>query len=266
MLSGENGIGHRVDPLMLWSFEHLRGYTLRATDGTLGDVHDVLFDDTEWTVRYLVVDTGTWLSGRRALIIPAVLDRPDPERREFPVALTKEQVRNSPDIDTDKPVSREQETTLYGYYGWPNYWVMPAAEGAAVPPAAAAPESRIRAELERRVKEAEHADPHLRSAREVSGYYIEALDGDIGHVEDFLIDDNGWRIRYLVADTRNWLPGKQVILSPDWVLRIDWNERTVHVDHNREQIKNSPEYDPSTGVDQAFESQLYDYYGRRPYW
>lgn len=254
---------------MLWSLEHLRGYALRATDGTLGDVHDVLFDDTEWTIRYFVVDTGGWLFGRRVLIIPSVLDRPDPERREFPVALTKEQVENSPDIDTDKPVSRQQETTLHGYYGWPNYWVMPAAEGAAVPlyPGGHTTETEARAELERRAElEAEHADPHLRSAREVDGYYIRALDGEIGHIDDFLIDESGWRIRYLVADTRNWLPGKRVILSPDWVLRIDWDERTVDVDLNRGQIEESPEYDPSAALQRDYENRLYDYYGRRPYW
>jgi len=248
---------------MLWSFEHLRGYTLRATDGTLGDVHDVLFDDREWTVRYLVVDTGAWLSGRRVLIIPAVLDRPDPERREFPVALTQEQVRNSPDIDTDKPVSREQETTLYGYYGWPNYWVMPAAEGAVVPPAAAAPESRIRAELERRVKEAEHADPHLRSARAVGRHYIEVLDGDIGHVEDFLIDDNGWRIRYLVADTRNWLPGRKVIVSLSRIREIDWALSSVRVALTREAIRSAPEFDESQPIAGEYLERLETHYGGR---
>ncbi|WP_119461811.1 PRC-barrel domain-containing protein [Rhodospirillaceae bacterium SYSU D60014] len=254
---------------MLWSYEHLRDYALRATDGTLGDVKDMLFDDSEWTVRYLVVDTGKWLFGRRVLLIPSVLDKPDPERREFPISLTQDQVRNSPDIDTDKPVSRQQETTLHGYYGWPNYWMMPAAD--AIPPydggRGAFPATGARAELEERAEEeAEHGNPHLRSAQEVGGYYIGARDGEIGHIEDFLIDENGWSIRYLVADTRNWLPGKRVLISPDWVLRVDWSERRVDLDLTQEQVRNSPEYDPEAGIHRDYENRLYGYYGRRPYW
>src|SRR5690606_17598712 len=187
------------------------------------------------------VVTGEWLFGRRLLVVPSAAERADSERREFPVALSLEQVRNSPDIVTDKPVSRQQEESLHGYYGWPGYWVMPAAD--AIPPydgdRGGDLETGTRAELEERVeREAERGDSHLRSAQEVSGYYIGARDGEIGHVDDFLIDEKGWSIRYLVVDTRNWLPGKRVIISPDWVLRVDWSERRVNLDLTQEQIRN----------------------------
>jgi sporulation protein YlmC with PRC-barrel domain len=249
------------DKTMLRSLKEVEGYTILATDGEVGSVEDFYFDDQYWTVRYLVVDTGGWLSGRRVLLTPLAVERPDWGTGTLPVALTKDQVENSPDIDLDKPVSRQREVGLHDHYGWAYYWAdlsTPATAVTTPPPPAMAEE---RAETER-----EKGDPHLRSVDEVTGYDIQARDGEIGHVEDFIADDETWIMRYLVVDTRDWLPGKKVLVAPAWVRMVNWADADVHVDLLRETIKNSPEYDPAAPVNRAYEERLYDYYGRPRYW
>lgn len=246
---------------MLWSLNHLRRYRIRATDGSLGAVEDLFFDDVAWTVRYLVVDTA-WLFGRRVLLPPEVLGHPDAVAREFPVALTKEQVKGSPDIDADQPVSRQQEIDLYGYYGWAPYWGIWAlppesmASPAAAPPAGAEPAA----------SERPSGDPHLRSGRELSGYHLRATDEAVGHVADLLVDEAGWVIRYLVVGTGNWLPGRKVLLAPSWVRAISWAERDVVVALSRAEIESSPEYDPAADVERDYEDRLHRHYGRTGYW
>lgn len=262
---------------MLWSFEELRGYSLRATDGSLGSVHDVLFDDSHWTVRWLVVDTA-WLFGRRVLLAPEVLGRPDAAAREFPVNLTEEKIKNAPDVDTDRPVNRQHEASLYGYYGWGPYWtptdqvlvggVAGVTLPARVPPGH--PESRpIPAGAEGRAAAAryvEDGDPHLRSARDVIGYHIRGSDGIVGTVDDFLIHDEGWSIRYLLVDTGGWLPGRKVLIAPPWVGNVSWDTEEVQVQMTRDQIEASPEYNPDKALDRAYEEQLHRHYDRREYW
>lgn len=262
---------------MLWSTEDLRGYHVRATDGVLGHVHDILFDDSTWLLRYLVVDTG-WLFGRRVLIAAPALSAPNIEMREFPVALTREQIRNSPDIDTDAPVSRQQEAMLHSHYGWSPYWSAASAPGmmpmgglglnapepedTIAPPTDTAPGAGPGAMPQGTTS---HGDPHLRSARVVTGCVVAATDGEIGHVQDLLIADD-WHIRYLVVDTGTWLPGKRVILAPDWVREIDWAGRRIGVNQTRAKVKASPEYNPRAMVDRSYESRLYTHYGQSPYW
>jgi hypothetical protein len=244
---------------MLRSIKSLRGFTIEAKDGHIGKVHALLFDGHTWAIRYLVVDTGTWLPGRKVLIAATSLGRPSWEERVFPVALTREQVRNAPDIDVDKPVSRQREIELHAYYDWTPYWGMSNDMiGGPVPiPTAAEREA---------IEKAAKGDPNLRSAREVTGYRIHAKDGQIGHLEDFIVTDSDWVIRYLVVDTRNWLPGRRVLLSPKWVHEISWEERQVWVDVTRETVRNSPHYDPSEPVNREYEIEMYDYYGRPKYW
>jgi hypothetical protein len=242
--------------MMLRSVKALYGYTIAATDGDIGGVYAFYFDDQAWTIRYLIVDTGTWLPGREVLISPAAVGQPQWEMRRLPVNLTQAQVENSPDIDTDQPVSRQYETALHDYYAWPVYWTAIPVDpgGLAIPP-------ELAENLATRP-----GDPHLRSTQEVIGYYIQASDGDLGHVEDFIIDDEDWTIRYMVIDTRNWLPGKKVVVSPEWITEVAWGESKVHVDLTREAIKNSPEYDPVESVNRLYEERLYDFYGRPKYW
>jgi uncharacterized protein YrrD len=253
---------------MLYRVEHLRGYTLQATDGDIGSVDDLLFDDRVWKIRYVVVDTGGWLSSRRVLISSTVLDRPDRITLKLPVSITCAKVRESPQIDADAPVTREQEELLRSYYGWMPWWTEPAfsvgllgldpvmMESAREP----APPQRLPSESEARL------EASLRSAHEVTGFNIAATDGDIGHVEDLLLDEDGWVVRYLIVDTRNWLPGRKVLIAPSWVSGVDWLNEKVVMQATREKIKGSPEYAPEKEIDRRFEHDLHTWYGHAPYW
>lgn len=255
---------------MLRSVEELYGYTLRATDDTIGSVHDFLIADESWKIRYVVVDTGTWLPGRKVLISPEAFGNPDWSSMMVPVKLTRDQVKNSPDINTEMPVTREQETALREHYDWPLYWggwMAPAGTTAYWPspaelhriPQPAAPRGTA-------VETAAPVERHLRSTREISGHHIQATDAEIGHVHDFAMDDEDWTIRYLIVDTRNWIPGRKVLIATAWVEGIDWNERKVDVGLTKEGVKNSPEFDPDAPVNRHYEETLYDYYGRPKYW
>lgn len=251
---------------MLRSMHDLQGFTIGATDGDIGRVEAFYFDDTSFTVRHLVVDTSGWLTDRKVLISPMALAAIDWGGKRINAALTKSQVEQSPDIDTDQPVSRQQEIKYHRYYGYPNYW-----EGAylwGLGPYPMMTHGGEAPEYERRWEwgAKERGDPHLRSSGAVIGYHIEATDGDIGHVEDFLVDDATWAIRYMIVDTRNWWPGKKVLVSPEWIERVDWSDAKVHVGVTRAQIKQSPEYDPSGPVARDYEARLHDHYGRPSYW
>ncbi len=244
---------------MIWRARLLLGYGLRAVDGSLGEVEDFYFDDRAWRVRYMVADTSRWLIGRRVLIAPAALGAPDPGRREVTVDLTMETVRASPDIDTAKPVERQQEEQLLAHYGWAPYWTD---LGGTYPLGLGGPPAGPEAGTDVGVQ----GDPNLRSMREVTGYHIAASDGEVGHVADFLIDEEGWIVRYLEIDTRNWLPGKHVLVSPRWVGAIDWGGRRVAVALTRAQIQEAPQYDRRMPLDRSYEEHLHHHYGQEPYW
>lgn len=241
----------------LRSAKSFAGYTLLATDGEIGKVRDMYFDDDAWTVRYLVVDTGAWLPGRSVLISPASASgRPDAAAREIPVSLSREQVRSSPSAETHKPVSRRHEMNLAAHYNWPAYWTFGGFYNIAPPP----PDYETERELQ---YEREEEEVHLRSMGEVEGYHIQALDGEVGHIEDFILDEEEWKIRYLIVDTRNWLPGRKVVLSPEWVSDISWDERKVYVEFATDEIKDSPEYDPALTLSKEYEQRLRRYYDRQ---
>jgi len=244
------------------SINSLLGYTIKGTDGEIGKVEEFYFDDRTSTVRYMVVKTGGWFSGKKVLISPEAFQIPEWESKIFPVNLTQEKIKNSPDIDTDKPMSRQHEELMRGYYFWPGYygygmygnwglgmWGYPAVE-----------ESMIGEEMnKRRAKEHENDNPHLRSTHEVIGYDIHATDGEIGEVEDFIIDDATWKIHFLVVDTGHWFPGKKVLVSPDRIKEIDWETDAVIIDTTIAQVKSSPEYDPKQELAEASMSFLHDH-------
>lgn len=249
---------------MLRSLKDLEGYALHASDGDIGKVMDFLLDDERWTIRYLVADTGGFLSGRRVLISPISFRQADWQSGRFHVALTKGKVESSPGIDTDKPVSRRREEEYSRYYGYPVYWGSPGLWGMSTYPIALATQAQSEAPPE--APSESEDEVHLRSAKEVRGYHIQGSDAEIGHVEDFVVDDETWTIRYLVIDTRNWWFGKKVLVSPEWAQRISWDQRKVHVDLSRSAIEKSPEWDPAAAVDREYEARLYDYYRRPAYW
>lgn len=247
---------------MLTPAKTIEGRDIQARDGAIGSVRDIYFDDQHWIVRYLVVRAGSWLTSRDVLISPSAFEPAGAGGSELATTLTREQVKNSPHVETDRPVSRQKEIELTDYYGWPYYWTAPALgtgyvspiDPAAAPRAAAmrdmagsgpmgsASDRTIEKEVDV-IEENTRSDPHLRSTRAVRGYSIEAIDGSVGHVEDFLLDDRGWSVRYLIADTKNWLPGKKVILPLNTLRAIEWESGTVRVDLTRDLIKSSPQYD-----------------------
>lgn len=250
---------------MLRNAKELEQFELRARDGKIGHLVDFFFDDQRWTVRYLVVDTGTWLGRRKVLISPVAVSRAEWDKRLLPLNLTQEQIRHSPPVDTEQPVSREHEAALLQYYNWPAYWGVAGFPdvGFAMPVAPFVPPPIAPHEIERSsAATAVHEDHHLRSVRAVTGHTIEATDGAIGHVDDFLIDDREWQIRYLVIDTRNWWPGKKVLIAPHWIARVGWDEAKVHVDLTRTAIKTSPAYDPTAPLTPDYAGLLDAHYRR----
>jgi sporulation protein YlmC with PRC-barrel domain len=247
---------------MLRSCNQLLGYAIHASDGEIGSLHDLYFDDQSTAIRYLVVDTGNWLPGRRVLLAPAAIGGVDADREEIITGLTRQQVEDSPGTEADQPVSRQHEMALHTHYGWEPYWAMAPLAGTLAPywgapirPAPSGSEQRVAEEMTARARE--QADPHLRSASEVEGYHVAATDGEIGHVEDLLIDDRDWTVNLIGIDTRNWLPGRKVVISPGWLRGIDWPNRQIEVDLTRDQIKESPEYDPSRAIDERYLEQLH---------
>jgi sporulation protein YlmC with PRC-barrel domain len=249
---------------MLRSLNSFQNHTLDARDGEIGKVHNFLFDDDSWEIRYLVADTTRWLPGRKVLISSIEIGQPDAGTVKVPVELSRDQIKSSPDIDADKPVSRQEEIALHRHFGWSYYWMQPAALGGAIMnPTAAA----IMPDQPEQATDANPGNPHLRSVREVTGYHIEARDGRLGHIDDLIVDDETWTVRYLVVDTRNWWPGKKVLISPEWrVDRFDWTNRSVSINLSRETIQGAPAYDPAKIIDRAYEAGLHEYYKRPAYW
>jgi uncharacterized protein YrrD len=222
------------------------GFEVWSREGRdLGRVEDFYFDDDRWAVRYIVVRTGSWFTGRSVLLSPMSIAGLDWDRARIDFKLTEQQITGAPDADLAQPISRRFETEYAGYYGIPHYWGGSDVWGMS--------------SSEPELPEAQH----LRSMREVTGYHILATDGEIGHVEDFLVDGASWRIRYLMIDTSNWMGGRTVLLAPEWASRIDWVERKLHVDVTRAEVEQSPEYDPAADIDGKYEERLAESYRRR---
>jgi len=245
---------------MLEKIKTLKGYRLQALDGEIGTVKEFYFDDKHWTVRYMVVDTGNWLVGKQVLISPYAVGSVDREDEMISVNLTKSQIENSPSLDTDKPVSRQFEDSYYAYYGWPSYWDGPYAWGSF------SYASEAREHWNRVRREQDEGDRHLRSSEDVTGHTIQASDGEIGHVEDFVLDDDAWTIRYMVVATRNWWPGEKVLISPMWIDRISWIDAKVFVLLTREEIRKSPAYSDTSLLERGYETLLHEHYHRKGYW
>ncbi len=237
------------------SLELLRDYWVHARDGQIGAVKDFFVDDQSWQVRFMVVDTGNWLPGRRVLISPVSIARADRVEREIEVNLNRQQVKDSPDVDTRRPVSRQMEERIYRHYAWPLYR---SAHGGTptgeLPPAMVAHEQGAPSD-----------DPHLRSVKAMTGYAIHGSDGPLGKLDDFLCDDEDWTIRYLVVDMGQWNSGKRTLISPTWVQAIHWDKSEVRLTLARTTIRNSPEYH-SGDLTQSYEEQLHEYYGRQMSW
>jgi uncharacterized protein YrrD len=242
----------------------LKGFTLQAVDGELGRIRDLLFDDQHWTVRYLDVNTSKWLLGRRVLISPFSIKGVQQETDRILLSLNKQEVKDSPELADNEPISRQYEHIFHSYFNYPGYWAGYNVWGAAEYPIAVNTTDNAVAMEEYEAQKDAIAKSHLRSMNEVAGYEIHASDGDIGNVSDFLIDTNSWQIRYILVDTRRWLPGPSTLLSPAWIKDVSWMDKQVSVDVSKEAIKAAPKFEmPLTHDD---ELAIFRHYRREPYW
>ncbi len=241
------------------NLKELTGYHIGATDGEVGKVTDFLFDNTSWTIRYLVVETGTWLAGRKVLLSPQALQGTDHDKKVFSVNLTVDQVKHSPLIDTENSVSRQQEEELHQHYPWAGYWSHDEWAGGIGTAGMMTP--IIAEPLTDAVHHAMHTDDqqdtgsdvqqhsikenerHLYNTGNVKGYTIAATNGDVGNVDGFIVDDSSWKIDSLILDTGNWLPGKKVLLSPERIQGLEWLTSRATVNASTDEVKHFPEYD-----------------------
>ncbi len=255
---------------MFNSISRLKSCEVYASDGQIGPVNDVFFDDRGWAIRYLVVDTGSWLSGRRVLISPHSVHQPKFDHGSIELSLTQKQVRFSPDVDTHQPVSRQHELEFLRYYDYPPYWEggdLWGLGGLPYEPLSKVTEGAREANDAMLKRDFQPADVHLRSSEHVSGYEILATDGSVGEVKDFVFDEQSWAIRYMVVDTHRWWPGgRKVLIGISWADQIDWATKMVKVRLTREQVKSSPEFEGVGSIERDFELRLHDNYQRQPYW
>jgi len=240
----------------IFKLNELTGYHLQAKDGEIGKILQVYFDDQQWVTRYFVVRTGNWLLGQEVLIVPSTVTGIDVENQHLIVDLSLEQIKNSPPVNTEVPVSRHYEEQYYAYYGWQPYW------SAGSLPTAIGPLPAIYTPVDvEKPEKPEH--PNLRSSKEVSRYHLHAEDDQVGRVADFLLEEETWSIAYLEIDTGSWFASKKVLISPSWIQKVDWAKREVSVNVVADLIKSAPEYDAAKRVSSDYQSALHKHYERR---
>jgi hypothetical protein len=250
---------------MLWKASAIREFKIQASDGEIGVVKDLLFDDKTWTARWLVVDTGFWLFGRKVLLPVSALGKPDDATRHVSVQLTRQQVKDSPSVDTDLPVSRHIEANVYNHYGWEPYWYGGLAPMGIAGPGTTMLMPRQGFEAEPQVQSrtgsiADDGDPDLRSVHAVTGYHIKATDGEVGHAEDFLIDADSWQLRYIMVDTKNGFGGQKVLIAPAMIRDIDWLASLIHLNVDIGKVTTSPAFDPAMTEDGAFNARFLEHF------
>lgn len=235
----------------------LTSFMLRGTDGDIGGIEELYFDDESWAIRYCVVNTGSWLRDRRVLLAPMAVAGVEEANRVVRVKLTREQIETSPPIDTAKPISRAYEEEHHRHFQWVPYW-----QPGPTPSPLVYPTMVPRIIDTPPITTEQREQPHLRSSAEITGYSIQASDGMIGHVEDLVIDDTDWVVRYFEIDTQNWLPGKKVLVAPVWIDHISWADRSVVTKLTQDAIQSAPEYDPSKVITPEYEVDLFKHYGQ----
>ncbi len=242
----------------------IHGYDIEAQDGAIGTVVDFLFDDRSWQCRWVVVDTGDWLNSRKILLHPSALGIVDHDQKYIPVELTRQKVEGSPGLSNHKPVSMQAETAHYEYYGWDPFWGSGLygysdANNFSGPPRYFGDPELVPAA--RHASHDETSDPHLRSISEVTNYGVHATDGDIGHVENMLVDDESWGVRYLIIDTSNWWFGTRVLISPFSVREIRYEGSRILLTMTKAVVKGSPAWDPLNQIEREEQKRLHAYYG-----
>jgi uncharacterized protein YrrD len=234
--------------------------TVSGPNEDLGHVEDLYFDDQQWVLRYFVVNTGKWLTGRLVLVSPVAVNGVDREHAAIATSLTRDKVAESPSFDAHMPLSRQYESAYAAYYGYGEYWSGPSLWGTTSFPGALAGLSTLERRAAEQAVVPSGEDAHLRSVREVIGYALAATDGPIGHVHDFVVNVETWAIRLIIVDTSTWWAGRKVLLAPKWIREIQWADRLVCVDVSREAVRSSPEWDKRAPVDEQFERMLANHY------
>lgn len=258
---------------MLATTHELRGFKVFSEDEEIGEVEDYYFDRKYWVNRYLVVDTGNWLVERDILISPEAVEEIDYGEQLIKLNISAEEIENSPPVEKEDKLMRTHERDLADYFNWTNYWR--AAEPTNTGISGLVPNNLIRKiTIEENIKDREkenkkipaEEETNLRSVNELINFKIHASDGFIGHVDKFIIDDNNWLIRYLLVDTKDLLPGKKVVLAPEWINNIDWVGEEVEFKLTVEEIENAPEYDAEMPISELYETKLYEHYDKEKYW
>lgn len=250
---------------MILSIKDLFDYKLMTADGEAGEIKDALYDERDWVLRYVVVETGGWLSGRELLIPPSVLGAPDSARREFPVSMTRDQLSNSPPREAGEDITRRHEEDLYRYYGWEPYWVPEGAMGP-LPGTVMVESPEEAAETQTAVLEERHAEPRLRSIKDTLGFKVHGVDEDLGKVDNFLMDDETWDVRYVVLNTGGLFKSRRVPISVRWINNLDWENHALHLDLGKKDVHDSPDWDESLPLPRQYEVDLHSHYGRPGYW
>lgn len=245
---------------MLIKAKTLKDYKLNGVDGEIGSVKEFFFDDKFWTVRYLVANTGNWFTNRQVLISPYLIQSVDKDAKIVNINLTKQQIYDSPEWESDKPVSRQYEESYNTYYGTPVYWGGTSMWGTY--PYLMRDQDKWNTSTEEKAS----WDPNLRSTKDVSGHDFQATDGEIGHVDDFIIDDDTWTIRYFMLETNNWFTSRKTLISTEWIDHISWDDEKVYVNLSRETINNVPTYEAERELTRDYENQLHSHYKREGYW
>jgi hypothetical protein len=234
---------------MMYGVRELLGYDLLGTDGQIGNLHEFYFSDEDWDILYLVAGRGRLLPGRKVLISPLVVHRPHKSSRIVELDISQEQIRAGSAATNQHALCHHMQIQLSRYYGWADY------AGRVV---------MAEAELN---EKSGSVRPLLRAiGEEVLGSSVQAVDGKIGHVEDCIVDDETWIIRYLVVRSTDPSRDANILLSPQWIDTPDWQVPRFHVGFTLEAIRNSPEYDPCTPLTRDCEEKLYSFFGRLKYW
>jgi hypothetical protein len=247
---------------VILSLKELQDRPVQALAGSAGRVEDFYFDDGDWVVRYLSVDSQDWLDGRRLLFSTRALGELDARGGAFQVQADREMIRNSPIFEQNQSFGREQEIELHDYYRWPFYWTPGDAGGLGPGSLAAYPLVELAEEMLETSGDSPLDNHTLHSFRQLTDCSIHARDGSIGKLFDLLVEGENWNIYYLIVNTGNWLPGRKVLVSPNWIQKVDWSTSHVDIDLNKETIRNSPEYDPSVKLDEDYNARLNRYYGK----
>jgi uncharacterized protein YrrD len=239
---------------MLRRASDIVGCEIISSDGAIGKVYDIVFGE-DWVFQYLVIDIGGWFGGRRLALAFDVVEAIDEDQRSIHVPLSKNDIENCPNVASRNTAAEEAEALLGKIWMW-------------TPNSVAHLPEEIRRVLdseatvaEKQVAE-EHVQSRLRSFRETDGYHIAASDGDIGHLQDLLVDGDTWRIQYLAVNAGNWFFQRNVVIPVQSLESIHWADRRVHLSLLRDEVKHSPEYDPDEPVAQAYEQALRDHYGQ----